>query len=94
MTDEAHGEDFVDDVSVARGNMVLADHGWTLPDDEPLGTVPPPTLFLAPERDATPLRPARADRHPAALPARARRRAADPRRDGRPDYHDRRRDAD
>jgi hypothetical protein len=53
VTDEAHGEDFIDGVSVARGNMVLADHGYTLPDDEALGTVPAPTLYLAPDRDAS-----------------------------------------
>jgi Baseplate J-like protein len=32
------------DVSVAVGNIVLADHGRTI-DPEPLGTVPAPTLF-------------------------------------------------
>jgi hypothetical protein len=68
VTDEAHGESFVDGVSVARGNLVLADHGYTLPGDEPLGTVPPPTLFLAPERDATPCGP----REPVAIPPRFR----------------------
>jgi hypothetical protein len=45
-TDEAHGEDFVEDVSVARGNIVLADHGRTIAEE--LDTVPEPTLFLAP----------------------------------------------
>lgn len=39
-----HGGQYVEDVSVARGNMVLADHGRTL-EDEDLGTVPEPTLF-------------------------------------------------
>ena len=39
------------DVSVARGNIVLADHGRTV-RAEPLGTVPEPHLFLAPEPDA------------------------------------------
>ena len=38
VTDEAHGAVCVDDVSVARGNIVLADHGRTLPADEALGT--------------------------------------------------------
>ena len=34
-------------VSVARGNIVLADHGLTC-DDESLGTVPEPFLFMPP----------------------------------------------
>jgi uncharacterized phage protein gp47/JayE len=37
-------------VSVARGNLVLADHGLTL-RDEPLGTVPEPYLFRLPAVD-------------------------------------------
>lgn len=53
VTDEAHGEAYVAEVSVARGNMVLADHGYTLPDDDPLGTVPPASLYYAPDRDAS-----------------------------------------
>jgi hypothetical protein len=47
VTDEAHGSKALSDVSVARGNLVLADHGRTLAD-EPLGSVPAPTLFVAP----------------------------------------------
>jgi hypothetical protein len=39
---------FRDQVSVARGNVVLADHGVTVPQEEFLGTVPEPFLFLAP----------------------------------------------
>lgn len=35
------------EVSVALGNIVIADHGLTVPD-EPLGSVPPVTLWLAP----------------------------------------------
>ena len=46
ISDEAHGRKQVTNVSVARGNIVLADHGRTLAD-EPLGTVPEPTLFYA-----------------------------------------------
>jgi hypothetical protein len=38
-TDEEHGGDYVENVSVARGNIVLADHGLTI-EDEPLGAVP------------------------------------------------------
>ena len=44
VTDDAHGAAFKDNVSVARGNLVLADHGRTLPEDS-LGTVPEPHLF-------------------------------------------------
>ncbi|HYN38306.1 MAG TPA: putative baseplate assembly protein, partial [Rhodospirillales bacterium] len=51
VTDEAHGEVFLDNVSVARGNMVLADHGYTVPADEQLGAVPPPRLAFPPDRD-------------------------------------------
>lgn len=47
-TDEEHGGDFVPDVSVARGNIVLADHGRSFAD-VPIGNVPGPRLYLAPE---------------------------------------------
>ncbi|MBI2767725.1 MAG: putative baseplate assembly protein [Chloroflexi bacterium] len=47
VTDEAHGEQAVEDVSVALGNIVLADHGRTI-SGEPLGAMPAPSLFLAP----------------------------------------------
>jgi len=53
ITDEAHGESFVDGVSVARGNMVLADHGYSLPEEEALGAVPESKLFFAPDRDVS-----------------------------------------
>ena len=43
-TDERHDSKFIDDISVARGNVVLCDHGMTLPDSEPLGIVPPSIL--------------------------------------------------
>lgn len=49
VTDQAHGETTLTDVSVARGNLVLADHGRTL-DPEPLCSVPAPTLFVAPDQ--------------------------------------------
>lgn len=43
-TDKEHGEKYLPNVLVARGNIVLADHGRTIVD-EPLGIVPPPTAF-------------------------------------------------
>ena len=43
-TDVEHGQQFIADVSIARGNMVLVDHGLTLAN-ELLGSVPEPTLF-------------------------------------------------
>jgi hypothetical protein len=49
-TDVEHGQQFIEDVSLARGNMVLADHGLTI-FDEPLGSVPEPTLFRTPAVD-------------------------------------------
>ena len=45
-TDESNGEAFVDEVSVARGNIVLADHGQTVAP-ESLGSVPDSELYLA-----------------------------------------------
>ena len=51
VTDAAHGEAFLDNVSVVRGNMVLADHGYTVPADERLGTMPPPRLSYPADRD-------------------------------------------
>jgi len=51
VTDQVHGDSFLDDVSVARGNMVLADHGYTLPGDENLGAVPQARLAYPPDRD-------------------------------------------
>ena len=45
VTDEDHGAAFIEDVSVVRGNLVLADHGRTLPE-VPLGTVTEPHLFM------------------------------------------------
>lgn len=46
-TDPEHGAVFNDAVSVARGNIVLADHGRRIPD-ESLGRVPQPRVFLDP----------------------------------------------
>lgn len=40
QADEQHGQGFYKDISVARGNIVLADHGRTF-EDEDLGMVPP-----------------------------------------------------
>ncbi len=51
VTDRDHGEHYLTDVSVARGNMVLADHGYTLPAAEPLGVVPEPRLAYPADRD-------------------------------------------
>ncbi len=41
-TDAEHGRRYVDGITVARGNVVLADHGRTIPAEEPLGSPPPP----------------------------------------------------
>jgi hypothetical protein len=48
VTDADHGEVYLDNVSVARGNMVLADHGLTSAADEALGSVPAAVLANAP----------------------------------------------
>ena len=47
-TDSEHGEDEIEDVSVALGNIVLADHGRTIEQEEDLGIVPPPRIFRVP----------------------------------------------
>jgi hypothetical protein len=49
-TDPEHGRRYVEGVSVARGNIVLADHGRTRPDKEPVGAPPPP--MAGPRRTA------------------------------------------
>jgi hypothetical protein len=41
-TDPEHGRRYVDGVTVARGNVVLADHGRTIAGQEPLGAPPAP----------------------------------------------------
>ncbi|MGH7938364.1 MAG: putative baseplate assembly protein, partial [Bryobacteraceae bacterium] len=48
FTDEEHGDQYRDDLSVVHGNMVLADHGLTI-IDESLGEVPDPQILLPPE---------------------------------------------
>lgn len=60
-TDPEHGGQFIEDVSVALGNVVLADHGRTIVD-EPLGTVPDPVLLRPPDPHRDPC--AIADREP------------------------------
>jgi hypothetical protein len=49
-TDAEHGRRHVDGVTVARANLVLADHGRTIAGEEPLGAPPPPRP--GPEREA------------------------------------------
>lgn len=48
FTDEEHGATFRDDLSLARGNIVLADHGATV-RDESLGSVPKSPILLPPD---------------------------------------------
>jgi len=43
----------VSDISVARGNIVVADHGQRLASAEAIGAVPQPTLFRAPVASGT-----------------------------------------
>ncbi len=50
-TDDEHGGNFIDNVAVARGNIILADHGLTV-SGEVLGSVPAAHLFLPAEQDA------------------------------------------
>jgi hypothetical protein len=52
-TDREHGEDDVEDVSAALGNIVLADHGKTVDQAESLGPVPMPRLTRVPARDGS-----------------------------------------
>ena len=47
FTDEEHGAQFRDDLSIVHGNIVLADHGLTL-TGESLGEVPAPRILLPP----------------------------------------------
>jgi hypothetical protein len=49
-TDEEHGSKYLDKVSVARGNLVLVDHGATVAG-EALGEMPAPILFAASPRN-------------------------------------------
>jgi hypothetical protein len=47
IADREHGEDYQKNVSIALGNIALADHGRTLKHPEALGAVPQPTLVRA-----------------------------------------------
>lgn len=51
MTDESHGSKYLENVSIACGNVVLADHGRTMSRPEELGRVPEPTLFKSPGQE-------------------------------------------
>jgi hypothetical protein len=51
FTDEEHGAQFRDDLSIAHGNIVLADHGLTIVG-ESLGEVPAPQILLSPDSSA------------------------------------------
>jgi hypothetical protein len=46
-TDDDHGGQYVEEVSVARGNLVLVDHGLSVAD-EPLGSVPAEPRYFRP----------------------------------------------
>jgi len=47
VTDKEHGQEYEENISVARGNIVLTDHGLTV-EDERLDSVPVPKLFKVP----------------------------------------------
>ena len=47
FTDEEHGSDYFEDLSLAQGNIVLADHGLSI-EGESLGQVPQPQILLPP----------------------------------------------
>ncbi len=66
-TDAAHGEQYKEKVSVARGNIVLADHGLTRTQPLRPDTVPQPALFRPPATEDP-----CATREPEALPPRYR----------------------
>ncbi len=53
-TGDAHGASFLGDVSVARGNLVLADHGRSVVGED-LGTVDDDPRFFRPELAEAPL---------------------------------------
>jgi uncharacterized phage protein gp47/JayE len=46
-TTQEDEQEYVEDISIALGNIILADHGLTLPA-QPLGTVPQAALFRVP----------------------------------------------
>ena len=58
VADAAHGRLAIEGVSVARGNLVLADHGYSVADAENLGRVPPPRFAYAADLDRDPCSPA------------------------------------
>src|SRR4029077_19640919 len=51
FTDEEHGAQFRENLSIAHGNIVLADHGLTIAG-ESLGEVPAPQILLPPDPGA------------------------------------------
>jgi hypothetical protein len=51
FTDEEHGSEYFEDLSLAQGNIVLADHGLSIAG-ESLGQVPQPHILLPPASDA------------------------------------------
>ncbi len=51
FSDEEHGSDYFADLSVAQGNIVLADHGLSIAE-EALGEVPAPQILLPPDPGA------------------------------------------
>ncbi|KXU84613.1 hypothetical protein CR51_41420 [Caballeronia megalochromosomata] len=64
VSGDNHGEmTYLDDIGVARGNIVLVDHGATLPE-EVLGAVPRPSFFNVAACCADPCKPAPPDAIP------------------------------
>ena len=57
LTDQQHGAQYLSAISVARGNLVLIDHGSTQAA-EPLSVVPAPTLYALPDCTADRCNPA------------------------------------
>ena len=55
FTDEEHGAQFRDDLSIASGNIVLADHGQTIAAKSPLVAVPDTEDSPAARRQCGPL---------------------------------------
>jgi hypothetical protein len=51
FTDEEHGDQYRDDLSIVHGNIVLADHGLTVADGS-LGKVQAPQILLPPQPGA------------------------------------------
>jgi hypothetical protein len=66
-TDEAHGSQYLTNISIARGNVILIDNGQTLPAEN-LPLVPAPTLFSLASCSADRCNP----QSPAPIPARYR----------------------